>query len=173
LYFRKKVFSFVPAIVIATMKTRRAMKYEVYKDIQSTNDYSLFSFVSTGRHGNIRKGIEFTPTQIPGFVNLAFGDIDAHGYIDDCRTSANGDRNKVLATIAHVVDMYLTRYPETWIYFKGSTIERTRLYRMAICLNLEELSLKFIIYTEQKGGIIPFRKNVEALSFFVKKNSLN
>lgn len=145
------------------------MKYEVYKDIKATDDYSIFDFVSIGRKGNILKRIEFTPTEMPGFFNLAFGDINENGEIDDYSISDNGDRNKVLATVAYVVEIYLNKYPDRWVYFRGSTLERTRLYRMAIGLNLEELSLKFEIYADQKDEVVGFQRNIEATGLLVKK----
>ena len=77
---------------------------------------------------------------------LAFGDVDGNDDIDDHRVSDNGDRNKILATVVYVIDLYTIKYPGRWIFFKGSTKERTRLYRMAISINLEELSEKFEIY---------------------------
>ncbi len=145
------------------------MKYEVYKEIKITDDLSIFDFISTGVKGNIPKRIEFMPTEVSNFVNLAFGDIDENGAINDYSISDNGDRNKILATVAYAVEIYLNRYPERWVYFKGSTEERTRLYRMAVGLNLEELLLKYEIYGEQQQGIIPFQKNAEVLGLLVKK----
>lgn len=145
------------------------MKHEVYTQIKTTDDFSLFDFVSIGKKGQVSKRIEFSVTEIPNFVNLAFGDIDENGEIDDYSISDNGDRNKVLATVAYAVDLYLTKYPHKWVYFKGSTQERTRLYRMAIGLNFEELSSKFEIFIEQTGNILPFQKNIAIDGILVKK----
>jgi hypothetical protein len=145
------------------------MKYEVYNEIRITDDYSIFEFVSIGQNGNIPKRIEFMPTEIPGFFNLAFGDVGANGEIDDSNVSDNGDRNKILATIAYAIEIYLNKYPGRCVYFKGSTRERTRLYRMAVGLNLEELTTKFEIYAEQQSGIVPFQKNIEVLGLLIKK----
>ena len=144
------------------------MKYDVYDAVKVTDDLSIFDFISVGRKGNIPKRIEFMPTEITGIYNLAFGDINQDGEIDDYSISNNGDRNKVLATVAYAVEVYLNKYPDRWIYFKGSTSERTRLYRMAIGINLEELTLKFRIYAEQKNGIVQFKRNTEALGILVK-----
>jgi len=109
------------------------------------------------------------PTDVPNYFNLAFGDVEEDGTIDDYSISDNGDRNKILATIAFIVDAYLNRYPGRLIYFKGSTQERTRLYRMAVGLNLDELLLKYEIFAEQKDGFIPFQKDVAVLGILVKK----
>ena len=145
------------------------MKYEVYDQLQIADDFSIFDFVSEGRNGKISKRIEFMSTDIPGIVNLAFGDIDGDGEINDYSISNNGDRNKILSTVAFATEIYLHKYPERWIYFKGSTEERTRLYRMAIGINFEELRLKFDIYAEQPNGFVPFQKNTQAFGLLVKK----
>lgn len=74
-----------------------------------------------------------------------------------------------LATVVFAVDIYLTRYPDRWIYIRGSTRQRTRLYRMAVGMNLEELSQKFEIYAEQPDKILPFQKDIEINALLVKK----
>jgi hypothetical protein len=60
------------------------------------------------------------------------------------------------------------------IYFRGSTKERTRLYRMAVGLNLEELSRTYDIYAEviQEDQFIPFQKNLEISAFLVKRKDI-
>ncbi|HZE84579.1 MAG TPA: hypothetical protein VE035_09730 [Puia sp.] len=148
------------------------MKYEVYSEIKITDDFGIFDFMSVGKKGYIPKRIEFTITEIQDIANLAFGDIDENNEIDDYSITDNGDRNKVLATVAYAAEIYLNKYPERWIYFKGSTQERTRLYRMAIGLNLDELTLKFDIYAEQANGIIPFRKNIEVKGLLIRKKNV-
>jgi hypothetical protein len=148
------------------------MKYEVYTEIKATDDLSIIDFISIGKKGHIIKRIEFSPTAIPEYFNLAFGDIDSNGEIDDFSISNNGDRNKILATVAFAIDIYLTKYPEKWVYIKGSTRERTRLYRMAIGLNFNELTTKFEIYAEQGNTIVPFHKNMEIKGFLIKKKCI-
>ena len=82
------------------------MKYEMYSDFDYTYDYSVIEFTSIGKNGAIPKRVVFTETELDNVYNLAFGDIDENGEIDDCRISDNGDRNKILATIVKVVDDY-------------------------------------------------------------------
>lgn len=113
-------------------------------------------------------------TEIDRVYNLAFGDVVENGEIDDYSITDNGDRNKILATVFDVVNTYTLRYPERFIYFRGSTSERTRLYRIAIGLNLEELSRVFDIFVEIGGNdrFILFRKNLELEAFLVKRKQL-
>jgi len=149
------------------------MKYETYTDLLEEPDLRVFEFVSIGKYGPILKRIAFIQTDMPFVYNLAFGDVNEKDEIDDFSISNNGDRNKILATLASVIERYLNKYPKRWIYFRGSTEERTRLYRIAVGLNLEELSTKFDIYAEVDGNedFLPFRKNMKISAFLVKRKN--
>lgn len=62
-----------------------------------------YEFCSEGPNGKIRKIIEYSYFQINGksYYNLAFGDWDdTRQDINDLSVSNNGDRKKILATIA-------------------------------------------------------------------------
>ena len=146
-------------------------KYEIYADYIAADDLSVFDFESIGKKGSIKKRIAFMPTEMERVYNLAFGDVDDDGEVDDYRVSNNGDRNKILATIATVVSEYTKRYPDRYIYFQGSTAERTRLYRMAISLNLDELSVTFDIFSQTEDGtqFVRFKKNMPARGFLIKR----
>lgn len=145
------------------------MQYEAYKNFYTDATYSVFEFLSVGKKGIILKRIVFAPTEYKNVYNLVFGDIDINGEINHQSTSNNGDRNKILATLMHAIDTYLNLYPERIITFTGSTLERTRLYRIAISLNIEYLATKFNIYCQNDNGIFPFEKGKEINSFFIKK----
>jgi len=149
------------------------MKYEVYTDVFERSDLQVFEFKSIGKYGSISKRITFRPTELPFVYNLAFGDVNEHNEIDDFSISDNGDRNKILATLVNVIGRYLDKYPDRLIYFRGSTEERTRLYRMAVGLNLAELSEKYEIYAEVDGGMdfLPFHKNMKISAFLVKRKN--
>jgi hypothetical protein len=148
------------------------MKYEVYSGIEVTDDFNVFDFLSFGKNGIIPKRVAFSKTEGNKVYNLAFGNVDSDGEIDDYSVSDNGDRNKVLATVAFIVDAYTKRYPDRWIVFRGSTEERTRLYRMAVGINLEELSAKFEIYAYDGENVIPFAKNMKINAFLVKRKNI-
>lgn len=147
------------------------MKYEVYKGVVASEDFRQFDFVSHGKKGSICKRVAFTMTEMDNIFNLAFGDVGEDGELDDLRVSDNGDRNKVLATVVDIVTTYTDRYPGRWILFQGSTESRTRLYRMAIGLNLEELSVKFGIYTFMDEEFVSFRKNMNVNAFLIKRKN--
>jgi hypothetical protein len=143
----------------------------MYSEYRYTDDYSEFDFISIGKKGAIAKKITFTSIEFDNVYSLAFGDVDENGELDDYIVSDNGDRNKILATIFSVVDLYTKKYPERWIAFRGSTKERTRLYRIAIGLNLEELCQIFEIYIYTDKGLKPFCKNMEANVVVIKRKN--
>ncbi|WP_149697747.1 hypothetical protein [Chitinophaga sp. CF418] len=146
------------------------MQYDVYSDLYIRDRYNVFEFFSIGNRGTILKRIIFSPTEYPDVYSLSFGDININGEIDDYSIiSNNGDRNKVLATVAYAIDIYLNEYPDRYIYFTGSTRERTRLYRIVIGLNVEHLSTKWIIYCQTDDGFIPFKKNISTNGFLIKR----
>jgi len=143
------------------------MKYVVYDGIIVSKDFSRWDFTSIGEKGPILKQVSFTSTGIGEIYNLAFGDLGVDGEIDDLTVSDNGDRNKVLATVVKIVTDYTAQFPDRRIAFKGSTGSRTRLYRMAIGLNLEELSVRFNIFGLAGEKWLPFAKNLNVSAFLI------
>ena len=62
-----------------------------------------FQFESEGPKGKIIKMVQFAQTQNKDIFNLAFGNLNDDGSIDDEATNDNKDRNKILATVAATV----------------------------------------------------------------------
>jgi len=145
------------------------MKYEVYAEIEVTDDFNVFDFISTGRNGDVLKRVAFTKTDQDKIYNLALGDVDEDNEINDYAITDNGDRNKVLATVASIVEAYTKRFPDRWIIFRGSTAERTRLYRIAVSLHLDELSGNYEIRAFVDGDLIPFVKDMKINAFLIKR----
>jgi hypothetical protein len=63
--------------------------------------------------------------------------------VDDSIRSNNGDRDKVLATVAFTALDFTDEFPEALIVMEGSTSARTRLYQMGIGNNLLDNQRKF------------------------------
>ena len=147
------------------------MKYEAYADVKFNEDYNKFDFISEGCNGKIPKRIEIMSTPMPYVYNLAFGDVKENGELDDLIVRNNGDRNKILATIVKVVMDFTYKFPDRYIYFRGSTEHRTRLYRIVVSLNLEELSEIFEIYADITGDydLVIFQKGVNIKAFVIKR----
>jgi hypothetical protein len=143
------------------------MNYVVYDGIVVSKDFSRWDFTGIGKKGSVCKQVSFSCTGMSGIYNLAFGDLDENGKIDDRSVSDNGDRDKVLATVVKIVTDYTAQFPDRWIHIKGSTESRTRLYRMAIGINLEELSIKFDIFGLVGKKWIPFAKDLNVRAFLI------
>jgi hypothetical protein len=107
----------------------------------------FFEFYSEGPKGIIKKVVEYQRTSNKNIYNLAFGDYDEKVKgINDLSITNNGDSLKVLATVASTVYAFTDRHPKSWIIATGSTSVRTRLYRMGITSNLDEISADFAIF---------------------------
>lgn len=91
------------------------MRIEKY-NLKAQKELTRFEFISEGPRGAVRKLIEFQTTTVRGIYNLAFGDKDNRtGEIDDLAVSANGDTEKVLATVISAVYVFFDRYPDAFI----------------------------------------------------------
>ena len=144
------------------------MQYGIYSNLSITDDFSIFEFLSIGPKGVIVKRIIFTPTEIEEVFNLSLGDVTFFGELDANSVSNNGDRDKILATVAYCVEIFLNQYPERWVHFNGNSYGRTRLYRMAISANLKFLESKFYIYSKVDNEFVLFQKNVYQDGFLVR-----
>ncbi|GGH74217.1 hypothetical protein HNQ91_003820 [Filimonas zeae] len=152
------------------------MKYEKYDDVKVSSDRLEYGFISYGPKGAIQKIIHFDFIEEVGVYNLAFGNLKPDGSIDDLSVNDNQDRNKILATVVYSVSLFCKEYPHAWIYFSGSTAHRTRLYRMAIAVNLDELSADFEILglvKDMEGFVhIPFRKGIDYFGFLIRRKNV-
>lgn len=107
----------------------------------------VYEFVSEGPKGQIKKMVQYSFTGTKNVYNLAFGDYNEETKsIDDFSITNNGDSTKVLATVASTVYAFTEKYPNAWIFATGSTTVRTRLYRMGITNNIEEIKADFDVY---------------------------
>ncbi|NML20769.1 hypothetical protein HHL16_07780 [Pseudoflavitalea sp. G-6-1-2] len=141
------------------------MNYDRYEFGYVSEDAREFRFCSSGPKGEIEMKVQMDDISMPQACNLSFGNLLPDGSVDDQVINRNLDRNKVLATVASAVFTFTAVFPEKKILFVGSCSARTRLYRMAIANNLEELSINFDIYgIKSAGGLYyqePFSKGVD------------
>lgn len=149
------------------------MKYDKYESISGSSDSLEFEFTSEGPKGEFKKIVQFSQTNNPNIYNLGFGDKLKNGEIDDQIRNNNQDRNKILSTIAATVYEFTSKYPDKAVFFAGSSAERTRLYRMAITMNLDELNTDFELFgvnnNEQESVVEVFRIGENYDGFLVKR----
>jgi hypothetical protein len=143
-------------------------------ELKSDESLTVFEFVSVGGRGDIAKIVQYSETNLKDFYNLGFGDKDLQtGEVDDTVISDNGDGQKVLATVAATVYAFTDKYPQAWIYATGSTKSRTRLYRIGLTNNLDEITEDFELYGQRKGEWQEFVRGVEYEAFLVRRKELN
>ena len=146
------------------------MRNERY-ELRTGRSVTIFEFVSEGPKGLIRKRVEYKITSQDNIYILAFGDVDAEtDDFDDEVISNNNDSRKVLATVASTIYLFTAAFPDAIVYAEGRNSARTRLYRMGISNNLEELQKTFDVngFIENEGWF-EYEKNKNYSSFFVKR----
>ncbi|WP_207632580.1 DUF6934 family protein [Foetidibacter luteolus] len=137
---------------------------------ESSPDMLTFEFNSTGPKGTITKVVHYTEINVRGYYNLGFGDKDPKtGFISDLTVTNNSDSKKVLATVAQTLYFFTECYPGAVVIATGSTLARTRLYRIGVANNLTDIEKDFIILGLTDEDWEPFRKNTTYHSFAVRK----
>jgi hypothetical protein len=150
------------------------MKFPRY-DYSTESDLHYFSFESIGDKGSVKKIVQYTEMSIKGYFNLGFGDYDeGKNEIDDKIVTNNGDARKVLATVVSTLYAFTGKYPEVYVFATGSTEARTRLYRMGISTNLEELKEDFLVYGLLANQTFEeFNAGEDYLGFLVTRKNKN
>ena len=130
-----------------------------------------YEFLSEGPQGTIKKVIRYQEVE-PGFYNLAFGDWDEENkQINDSIRSNNADRDKIPATVAGSVVLFMREHPGAILVALGQTSAKTRLYQMGISQHWEEINNLFDISGYRAKGWESFTagQNYEALSLKMKQ----
>ena len=130
----------------------------------------IYTFTSIGPKGEIKKAVQIYEYQENVF-NLGFGDLDLETReINDEIVTNNGDGQKVLATVVSTIYSFTGKDPEAYIYATGSSESRTRLYRMGITNNLEELKKDFYVFgLRNDEEFEPFIVGEDYLGFLVTR----
>lgn len=140
----------------------------VYK---SAKKFLVYEFVSVGLKGRIKKVVKYSFTGVENVYNLGFGDLNEEtNEIDDLSVTNNGDSEKVLATVVSTIFAFTEQYPNALVVATGSTLARTRLYRMGISKHLKEIELHFAVYgLTELGEWESFVIGKEYEAFFITK----
>ena len=107
------------------------MNHEAYT-LRANEQNTRFQFQSIGKRGVFEKVISFG--QLDGNIfNLALLDYNpSNGEESDLSITDNGDLKEILATALTAIRLFLDRYPDKFVYVKGSSKSRTRLYQISI-----------------------------------------
>ena len=108
-------------------------------DLETNDDLSEFLFTSIGPNGKIKKKIKIQESE------------------------------RVDVTVAGAIFSYTAKYPEKWIYAKGSTKSRTRLYQMGLSQYLDLIKKDFELFGFINGQWQEFERGINYESFVVKR----
>lgn len=138
--------------------------YNIFSNAEHTN----FEFFSIGPRGTIKKIVNYVEIS-QDVYNLGFGDWDeVEQKVKDDIRSNNGDREKVLATVALTVIKFIKHYPEAIIFVKGQTLAKTRLYQIGIKENWDEITKVFEVKGFTNGSWEPVKKNKNYQAFILR-----
>lgn len=138
--------------------------------LNSNTQFTRFEFVSEGPNGSIRKVIEFQAIINPVVFNLAFGDKDpVSTSLDDLAVSDNHDTERVLASVVAAIYSFLEKHPAAFIYAAGSTVARTRLFRMAITKYQIQVQTDFYLYGQLGDEFYNFEPGKTYEGFLAKR----
>lgn len=101
---------------------------------------------------------------------MGFGDLDEEtGEISDTVITNNNDSHKVLATVAATIHDFTIQYPGVWVIAKGSTLSRTRLYRIGITNHWEEIKTNFEVFGLISDEWISFEQRRTYEAFLIRR----
>ena len=135
-----------------------------------------YIFISEGEK-RIKKIVDFVKMKLEDTFNLAFGDLQRDGGIDDTANSNNGDLVKVLATVVNITKHFTDKNPHINLVFYGNTNIRMRLYTRILKTYYSTFINDFHLYGSviRDGGymIVSFDPNLEqAYQFFLIKRKM-
>ncbi|MEN9298921.1 MAG: hypothetical protein RLZZ429_1234 [Bacteroidota bacterium] len=151
------------------------MVYERY-DYEANRNRTRFSFISSSHYRNIHKLVLFRKIGNiqENYFSLEFGDWDPiTNKLNVISISNNGDRDKVLNTVACTVLDFMHCYPNSIVFAKGSTLSRTRLYQIGINKNISVIQAYLNIYgfIDNQWEVFSSKRNYQA--FYVLKRNGN
>ncbi|MGX5858114.1 DUF6934 family protein [Dyadobacter jiangsuensis] len=130
--------------------------------------YEIYSFISEGRNGHVRKRVRFDLVR-SNIFNLGFGDWkEDDSDLDDLVVTDNGDMEMVLSTVIRITIHFLSTNPGITVHFTGSTAARTRLYRSILSTNYDVIIRDFIVLGLIDGKWLDYEKNVDYEAFLVQ-----
>lgn len=124
---------------------------EKFYPFRASEDYLSYYFESRSEERTIKKAIELVKIDANTY-NLALGDLDDNGNLNDSIVSNNGDMHKVLATVSQIIMTFFGIYRDRRIYFIGNSPSRTRLYRLILSREQANWSEIFEIKGILKGS---------------------
>jgi hypothetical protein len=118
------------------------MNSETYQ-LSGSSTSNTYEFTSSGKTGEHIMQVRIRPNNYiinnREVYNLGFGKLTSANTVNYLFKSNNGDKDRILRTVAEAAADHLRKYPEHILYFSGSTNARHTLYRWGLAANLEKI----------------------------------
>ena len=118
------------------------MAEQTYK-ISQVNKH-VFEFPSVGKK-HLVKQVSLDEIE-PGIYNMALGTVLDNGTVNFQDSSNNGDVVKVFSTAISCISIFVSGFPDRFIFFRGNTEQKTRVYNEILRRHYNEFSKKFNIF---------------------------
>lgn len=140
--------------------------------VSVTDDRLIFQFYSVSPEKQIQKVVIYRKYSVfPLVFEILMGDMmEDNATVDFLVESNNGDRDEVLFTVFQTMAMVLDEYPESKVYFYGSTSVRTRLYQILISKYIQEADNVYLVKGIKNNIEEIFVKNVNYDAFLISLN---
>ena len=133
--------------------------------------FRVYSFVSEGPNGPVRKIARFTALS-KGLYNFGFGDYDAStGNISDTSVSNNHDTEMIMGTIGSIIYDFTNIFVNALIFITGSCAARTRLYQINISRHWIHIESVFEVFGLKNEQWHPFRKGINYDAFLGRRKN--
>jgi hypothetical protein len=132
----------------------------------------LFAFQSISAEKQISKLIAYQCIdETRQIFNLALVDRADDGTVSDLAISNNQDMETVLATVTATIPLFFEKFPAGIIYFQGSTLARTRLYRIIIAKYWIQVQAVYDVLGQLPNSNTPepFEPNQAYTGFYLRK----
>lgn len=113
--------------------------------LRQNDDATQFVFFSEGRKGRIMKAVIISPYDGNRW-NLAFGDVQPDGEINDSAFSNNQDVAKVIGSVAQAAIIFSENHPGCKLVIFPVDEKRRRLYNLVFRRRLAEIRPFFEIW---------------------------
>jgi hypothetical protein len=114
-------------------------------NLHQNDDATQFVFFSEGNKGRVMKAVIISPYHRNRW-NLAFGDVQTDGEIDDSAMTNNNDVAKVMGTVAQAALLFSERHPDCSLVIYPVDEKRKWLYNLIFRRRLEEISAIFSVF---------------------------
>lgn len=143
------------------------MKQEHYTYLRDEECF-WFEFSSVSEQKTVKKVIVYSPFQENSDIfNLGLVDALPDRSYSDKSVTNNEDMGKVIATVIRTLLRFFEKHPAKIVYIEGSTVERTRLYRIIISRELSEIENTFAVYGVLDSVPELFQKNKSYNAFII------